>query len=1518
MRRALAFSLIITVILLSPALTTGPTEVAPGILAAPVAPREMGGRLLSSAGGSGTPSSATAIMTRSISGLQMGIYNTYEDLTNSYLLDLSAHLVTGWTLTQVVLEASSMIAAPERASLNVVKNTNIEILNNSGIVTDGLYQSFYGLPFDGRLENYSITYFAPQYDTAFMGYAYLVVRDDPSSTQNVTGWVSPFVYSLVDRVATHDCSSDNAILNASTTYYAVVDGTAMRPYYAAPTWYFNEIYWRAQNTVGSETGYHFYEDDWYEYQPINPREADLNYTYTPWNKTSGSPLAYTAAEDVGLQGNASALSDDAWVFSDSSNITLIEFSSSTAVDIQYELKLTYTKSVPSTTQWEVPTSGSLVEWNVTTTVDYPVVPDLDTKSLNVTVQSDWTATGLYNDTYPGTTYNHYSRSGDVVTCTNMDDETWTLSLDAPNHVTFIDVTDSSSGLPVEGKVANTIDLDVDVSVEDGLSNPVTGGTTNFTVLKTGSSIYSPAEIPASSGLASFFWDISASTTGNGTHSLEVFWANGTEAGYLVVDLFIYYSTSLIPSEPQISAFAEDSFYFGVDFNRLYPATGLDTSLGASVTYTFGSTINASLTDQSAGMWDTTISTAGFTSGTFNLYVYAEGYALENRSLRISVNLVYETLPLSEVWSNTNNISSQSSTNLTIVYETSGGAVPDATVNVTFQGSTYPLRWDPIAESYWIQINGTDFSGVPGTFLLNVSAWKDGYQARFDDTIQLEVTAETGYVFDTVFIPSRSNLTYIDSLEIRVTYEFDGEPINASTVVRAIFNGSAPVFLEFNASSGLWEATLQCSSYLGSWEITVQVSADGYLPDQWTPYLLFVGEDPATLSASWVGLEAATSYSTPVTLDVTLQDSLGNPIDGANVTVTVYGALTSMSFVADGVYTLIIDPQDTAGVFLVSVELYETGYLAEEIVLNLTVRATTTLDVNHYSTEYEQWNLTIAATYEDSVWGTPIADGNVTVTINGVTYNLTYSAGVYTVEIVLDLPPDMYTIHCSASEEFAVAAQSDTLLTVLSKDRLDLVIAFGGNLVAGQLIEIRATLTSNQTGLPIAGVEILFTVSVQFANGTVVQIVEGSMSDTTNSQGVATIGINVPDGQVERLDVEAIYEGHRTRWPAYASTSTGVQVNVLSLLIAFFTSDVGLMMIGSIFLLAVVAAGYNRTVKPRKKAAKRSLESQLQKFRDLQTIQHFMAVYLDRGTCVFYHPFKDERIEPDLISGFISAITSVYGEIKGDGVRGTLEEIQYHGLRLNSYSGQYIIGILILEGEMTSLLRERLQFFIELFENQYEQELDKWNGVIDCFDPEWVVSTLNSAFNYTWHLPHRFGPTQKVSKTDAKILDYIAAVRDERSEFYLKDLIKPLSEVLGQSDAATLDKLLSLQERGAIVPVGVQTILQRQGMGLADGEDVTPIVGVELLRAIEEREASEQVETQKPADTEHEEEKEAEVEPVEEEPSPEEPETDPLESFVEDVEGLLQDEPVEEEKPEDDLEKFVMDVESLLSEEEEED
>jgi hypothetical protein len=114
-------------------------------------------------------------------------------------------------------------------------------------------------------------------------------------------------------------------------------------------------------------------------------------------------------------------------------------------------------------------------------------------------------------------------------------------------------------------------------------------------------------------------------------------------------------------------------------------------------------------------------------------------------------------------------------------------------------------------------------------------------------------------------------------------------------------------------------------------------------------------------------------------------------------------------------------------------------------------------------------------------------------------------------------------------------------------------------------------------------------------------------------------------------------------------------------------------------------------------------------------------------------------------------------------------------------------------------------------------------------------------------------------------------------------------MLQLSEAQVLDRLLALQDKGAIVPVGVQTVLQRQGMGLSDeheGEETIPPklppeqeISWEIEEEAEPAAAKEQRGKLTPA---------AEETVEAPEPEPKE-ETDSMEAFVRDVESLLRKE-----------------------------
>ena len=1429
---------------------------------------------LASASGTGNSTPAVQYMSRVIAGEQISILNTYGDpSTHSGVIDLSSYISSGWHVYEVTVDVNSMAAAPERERIaDTNNNSDFQIVEILGTFYSQLVQGFYDQPYNGQLHNYSIYYATDRYAPSVRGNASFAITSNYNTSSVMTTPLNVTASEGIPIWITID--GENVPLDANAVYWALINGSTC---YADSVFsYYPTVFWYGQDNLGP------FSSMWYDPPPndewdTRSLEALLNYTYTPWNRTAGAALQFSNPESLSLIADSVSQTGSSWTFTDgASNITSIQFNTNQSIYLNYDITIWYQKSPTVTTNWNVDISGNLVAWNATTDLTYPVFPETTTKYLNVTIQSDWSVLGLYNSSNPGTDYGHNSRTGDIVTCTSMDDEIWILSSSAPNYVTDITLSDSSDSSPIVDYVDIQVDMDIDATVEDDNGTQITGGLTNLTVIQSGTGVYRPAEIAASGGTAGFTWDIDSTTSGNGTHFVEVFWTNGLEAGYFVTQVFVYYPTTLGADETVISDYTNDTFDIGIDFDQDFPVRGLDGSL-AAVEYSFDGGVNTSLNDQTGGRWTATVSTAGKTDGIYQLVVYAEGYALENQSLTITVNLVYETLALNWSWSNTNDIAYLDSTNLSISYQfTNGTRIKDAMVNVTVLSQTYPMVWDLSSGTYWIELNGTNFFGVPDNFTLIINAWKAGHEAQYNDTIWIYVQSATGEVFSVEYSPDL-DILYIETMTISASYNFSSAPILGANVTVSI-NGTDFRTLIYNPASMRWEITLKgWNITVGTWSINVTASMDGY-ESRFEDQIFYIRADTPILSSSWGGNVETTDYDTNVTLTISLTYSNGTSITDATVTFTAFSIFYPSPSGPGGNYIFNVAPNDTRGVESFIVLVIGTGIASDQIELNLTVEATTSLAFRNFiSSEYEEWNLTIEARYLDTFYTTPIANATVTVTLDGTDYFLQYSAGVYSIEIILVSDPGDYTIYVSATAEFAALATNQAAFTVNPKELVYLEITFDGDLIAGQFMEIRATLISSDTNVTIPEQTIRFEVSVYFDNGTAIHYTGGTMIDTTNMDGIATLGFTVPFGNVDRLTARAIYDGSRTRWNTELIEETGVDVSPLSLLIAFFMSEVGIIIIVSFVFLGIVAAGYNKAIKPKKKATKAGLENQLQMFKDLETVQHFMAVYLDRGTCVFYHPFTEHRIQPDLISGFIAAITSVYGEIKGDGVRGTLEEIQYQGLRLNSYSGKYCIGILILGGEMTTLLRERLQFFLELFENQYDHDLDGWTGVVDCFDPEWVVSTLNSAFNYEWHLQHKFGPTQKVSKADAKILDYVGAVRDERNEFFIKNLLVPLSELLDKTEAQVLDRLLYLQDRGVIVPIGIQTILQRQGLALVNGVDDVP----EPV----ESEPVEELEYEIPEEPKEE---EKEVEPMEEPSQEPETETDPMDAFVQDVESILTD------------------------------
>ncbi|MEM2143567.1 MAG: hypothetical protein QXQ81_09960, partial [Candidatus Thorarchaeota archaeon] len=1294
---------------------------------------------------------------------------------------------------------------------------------------------------------------------------------------------------------------------------------------------------------------------------------------------------------------------------------------------------------------------------------------------------------------------------------------------AHNYVTSIDASSS---------VVITDDLLVTINFRDALSVPVSSGSSNLTFWKDTSVITRPANESEPDGIRTYLWNIDAFTTTNGRYRIEVFWANGTEAGYRTRDVVVYYPTDLRVYQSSVLVGTDESFSFSVYYNDTFTPQGLK-SPAASVTYSFDGAPYVPMTDLNNGTWKATVSTLGKSVGSYQIVISASGFALQNRTAAIDVEIVYSTLALSLTWTPGSSITYTQDANLAVSYRYANGtSIPNAVVNVTDGLRYWTLQWHPSSGTYNVTLNGLMGLNI-GNNPLVISAWKNQHYSRTADTaltISLEPTDLT-----VSWSPANVTVPYGGVLRLSVDYRYQGGDVPSSgslvnvtidgKVYELLFNGTMwTVSIPVNdLGLGTYQATVRAWRYgfvdrtnltdgiviivdtasltpnwysydlYYSWQVSLDVtvrSSQGYLVNgavvradlggtnftlnQILPgiyrlllngsiglgeypmrvYLLSYGYTNATVDVTLRVIDTPTTltiiphyigydgnptgtlyYDGQLYLVVVCRDIANNPLIGLNVVLVLGTATYPMTDLGNGSYVrsflgsflgvgtiagsasfvvygyedqtvpLSVEVRPVPTTMLTDIAIPDVMYFNQTVVVvveyrnahtgalidatyvsaswsnsiptevlapgryRFTISAqmlsfaihqlNITIGLENYSygqilhsitvrpirtslssvlsyTNYEYCNITVQVTYRDLDRDLPITVAIVNMTVAGNVYPMVHVGnGVYRYVFNLTIDPSMigYTAVFAAWAHGYSANTTSATIIVQPKQRVYIELLPLAP-YQGVVMAIGAYVRYNGTHAPLVGVSVTFYISVELDNGTVLQ---SELSAITSTNGLATTTYDVPPSAV-RMTVVARYPGTDSQWKA-TKVAANIPVQPPSffiLLVRFLTQRDVLLVIALITVVGVVTYGRTRSARTKRLRKRKQLEDQMNNFRDLMSLRHFMAIYLNRGTCVFYHPFTEQKIEPHLVSGFISAVMSVYGEIKGDGVQGTLEEINYQGLRLNGYSGRHIAGILILEGEMTPFLRERLRTFVDLFEVRYDSELDGWTGFTDCFDSKWIVSSLYSVFDYDRLLPHRIVNDRLVKKSDMGLFRALKKLVGDR-EFRFDDILPRLARETGMSEPLVLDHLLRMRGSGAIAPLEVEVPgplpLAHPDQEIGPIETATPVTEPEVRPTEPQPEPGSSNVTSTEAETVSVEAEEpiappgaAEKQVVPEppvEPQPQVVKPSEEEAFVMEVEALLRrkaeegppaEAPPEPKKPEDEAEKFVQEVEELLKEE----
>jgi KaiC/GvpD/RAD55 family RecA-like ATPase len=101
------------------------------------------------------------------------------------------------------------------------------------------------------------------------------------------------------------------------------------------------------------------------------------------------------------------------------------------------------------------------------------------------------------------------------------------------------------------------------------------------------------------------------------------------------------------------------------------------------------------------------------------------------------------------------------------------------------------------------------------------------------------------------------------------------------------------------------------------------------------------------------------------------------------------------------------------------------------------------------------------------------------------------------------------------------------------------------------------------------------------------------------------------------------------------------------------------------------------------------------------------VFSGDGRALFTHQFMEVKVEPQLVSGFLTAITEMMKEVIG-GDRRPLRTIERSDAKIIIEFGTMVTGALVSK-KASREYRRRLKAFINRFEDDYADKIPKWDG-----------------------------------------------------------------------------------------------------------------------------------------------------------------------------------------------------------------
>ncbi|MFW9804279.1 MAG: hypothetical protein ACFFFC_16600, partial [Candidatus Thorarchaeota archaeon] len=261
---------------------------------------------------------------------------------------------------------------------------------------------------------------------------------------------------------------------------------------------------------------------------------------------------------------------------------------------------------------------------------------------------------------------------------------------------------------------------------------------------------------------------------------------------------------------------------------------------------------------------------------------------------------------------------------------------------------------------------------------------------------------------------------------------------------------------------------------------------------------------------------------------------------------------------------------------------------------------------------------------------------------------------------------------------------------------------------GDTIYLTATLTND--GSPVAGIEILFVITVYNQDGTDVIFRSG----ITNQGGNATTQVPAPEGSTS-IRIQAEFEGSRSAWAKESNEMTvSVRQPTPPGLLAFLSDPLIQLMLAAA-VAAVAGIGYSRS--RRKPKAALDSNSMLQAIGHLEGVRHCILYNMEKRS----HILAKSYLATAQDTFIIRALEDIAAEgLRGKDLPGFAFEMSLHEQKVFIYGGKKMAGVLSAYVEDKVRYKENLQLLVDTFEEQFEMEILDWPKNISVYGDIWRI------------------------------------------------------------------------------------------------------------------------------------------------------------------------------------------------------